>query len=130
MTLDKKQDLVSSLSDTLKKTIATGVGVISGDDNLKDRITEMSFQKEVTAAIDKVKEDVLETVRTEIRRFLDRKDWQDQIREILKGTTIEVQATIKVEKDNKVSTVIKSETKETAETKSQAKTVKKPSAKP
>ena len=99
-----KDSVVGAFSDTLKKTIASGVSAISGDDNIKERINDFTLHKEIANSIlgftEKAKDDVLEVVKAELRRFLDKKDWQDHLRELLKGTTIEVKAKVRISKDD------------------------------
>ena len=103
--MDKKDkdSLTKGVSETLKKAIATGIGVISGEENIREKLTDLNLHKDVANYImgvtDKVKDDVLEILKTEFRNFLYGDDWQENIKKLLSGTTIEINATVKIHQD-------------------------------
>lgn len=95
----------STLSDWLKKAIGAGVnGVFSPEEGgIKSAISDFTLPKEVLALIvtqvDRAKKEVVQVVAREVGRFLENLEIQEIIKKAIAGSTIEINATIKVNHD-------------------------------
>lgn len=98
---------IGTVADWVKKAIGSGLGgVFSPEDgSLKGVMPEFKLPKEVLALLmtqmERAKKEAINVVAREVAHFLENLEIQEIIKKVLAGSTIEINATIKVDNDAK-----------------------------
>lgn len=96
----EKIDATQGLSDWLKKTVVQGIEAVAYiDDHGRQAINDIKVPKKMLSMtitqLDKAKKEVIQRLATELREFLDGLKVEDILQKALKGSEIEIKASIR-----------------------------------
>lgn len=104
--MSEKENKESKFSDVIKKVVSTGIGAaFMTEEAVKQMVSEIPLPKEFLNSLvqnaKNTKDDVVNTIKTELKTRLDKLDVTKEIDKILENYDLEVNAKISFKKKEK-----------------------------